>query len=285
MDRFFALQTLISIVDEGGFAAAAKKLGVSPPVITRTIAALEGTLKTELLRRTTRSVVLTDAGAHYVAHIRGILADLAEADIGIQGKDAAYSGALRIACASLLGEQIVAPALASFAKRHITVTPELALLDRLIHVENEGFDASVSLDAAQDGAGVLASIPVALVASPAYLAAKGRPRSPGDLSLHQGLMFEGDDSWAMRDGAIISPISRGSSNRFEILKGWCVAGLGIAVLPGFLVEQEIGRNDLSVLLDGFEPKPFRLAIDVHPKSWIGQAFRSHLAKHLRQLRL
>lgn len=285
MDRIFALRSLLSIVDEGGFAAAAKRLGVSPPAITRSIAALEASLKTELLQRTTRSFALTEAGTRYITRIRSVLSELEQADTLLQGKEPTPSGSLRVACASVLGETFVAPALASFARAQAAVIPELILLDRPVLLENEGFDLAISLSRDTGDRPALARIPVALVASPAYLATKGRPRAPNDLLHHQALMMGGETAWFLRDGSVISPLCHGSSNRFEVLKTWCIAGLGIAVLPAFVIEKEISRNDLTVLLDGFEPKPFAVAVDTHPKSRVGDTFWPHLTQHIKQLRL
>jgi DNA-binding transcriptional LysR family regulator len=284
MDRFFALQSVVAVVDEGGFAAAAKKLGVSPPVITRNIAELEAELKTRLLHRTTRSFRLTENGERYVAHIRRVLADLAEADAGLSGRLGARFETIRVAADSMIGQSMIAPALAAFSAAYPALRAELNLLDRRADLASEGYDIAISLES--DGSeDPVARIPVVMAASPAYCAKKGRPKSPQDLPLHDGLLVSGRTAWFMRDGSAVSPKLRGCSNRLEVLKSWCLAGMGIAVLPGFLVQGEIDQNELVILLDGFEPKPLAITAVVQPRSSAGLAFRDHLKAIFTQLRL
>jgi DNA-binding transcriptional LysR family regulator len=283
MDRIFALQSLVYVIDEGGFAAAAKKLGVSPPVITRNIAELEAELRTRLLHRTTRSFKLTDDGVGYISRIRAVLADLADADAALAGRSQASFDTIRAAADSMTGQFIVAPAMSTFSTAHPALKAELILLDRRADLASEGHDIIISSRNGLSGT-PLAQIPVVMIASPAYCAVRGRPKSPHDLPHHDGLFPSGKTSWIMRDGGEILPRIRGSSNRSDILKAWCLAGLGIAVLPGFLVQREIDRNELIVLLDGFEPKPLTVIAEAQPRSNAGRAFLSHLKNHLRQLR-
>lgn len=285
MDRFFSLEALISVIDEGGFAAAAKKLAVSPPVITRAIASLENELKTKLMQRTTRSFSLTEAGQAYLSRVRGVLSDLSDADLSLHGQSRLSAESLRIAAASSLGPSIVAPALAAFLNAHPKVTAELSLLDRPVHLANEGYDIVISIKMPDAQIPPMAQIPVVLTASPGYCAVKGRPRSPEDLTSHDGLTLQGEDAWALRDGTVISPKARGTSNRYEVIRALCLANLGIAIIPAFLIARDLRQGDLVALLDGFEPKPMALTMDINAKSAAGAEFRKHLSAFVRQLGL
>jgi DNA-binding transcriptional LysR family regulator len=286
MDRFSALQTLVSVVDRGGFSAAADALGLSPPVVTRQIAALEAELGTRLLARSTRTVALTEAGGRYLAKVRGILAALAAADHALQGKQAESFQRLRLAAPSAVGVSLVAPALAAFMEGQRGLCPQLDVLDRPVNAADEGYDMVFSLGPANDDREPLAQIPVGLIAAPAYCALHGRPRSPEDLGAHQGLLLAGKTGWHLRGGVNIVPLHRFTSNRWEVLKELCIAAKGIALLPLHLVQRETAVQELTQILDGFEPKPYGLYADCpqgRDASPAGEAFVKLLSQRLRRM--
>jgi DNA-binding transcriptional LysR family regulator len=286
MDRFAALQALVTVIDEGGFAAAANKLGLSPPVVTRQIAALEAELRTRLITRTTRSMALTEAGVRYGERARAILHDLKDANAAARGDAVSGFGTLRIAAVASVGRAIIVPALANFLSDHPTATAEFDVLDRPVDAAREGYDLVLSLVKQAHPQDVLAQVPVGMVAAPAYCARNGRPKAPDDLGGHVGLMLADDPTWHLRDGRDVRPKSRLTVNQIELLQPLCLAGLGIAVVPLYLITDTIARNELLLLLDGFEPKPYKLVWQGHgrrPLGSAGVAFLRYLSTAVRGL--
>jgi DNA-binding transcriptional LysR family regulator len=284
MDRILALRTLIAVVDHGGFAAAAKALGLSPPAVTRQVAALEAELKTQLMVRSTRSLAMTDAGAGYIADVRQILADLQQADDRLHGQSLPSFTRLRVATHSSVAP-LVSPAFARFLVGFPHIMGELHLLDRPVDGAHEGYDAVISLEQPGAAQTPLARLEAALVAAPAYCARHGRPKAPDELGAHQGLLKAGEEAWKLRNGEAVSLKMRATSNLFSSLREFCLAGLGIAVMPHFLVQRDIAAGNLIQLLDGFEPKPYELLLategsDVRHDA--GQTFAKYLEAEIKR---
>ncbi|HSY55473.1 MAG TPA: LysR family transcriptional regulator, partial [Bradyrhizobium sp.] len=140
MDRIDAMQAFIAVADLGGFAPAARKLGLSPSGVTRVIAALEEHLGARLLQRTTRSVALTDAGARYLERVRRILADVEEAEASIKDERTRPSGRLVVSAPVGFGRLHVSPVMSEYLKRYAEVSGELRLADRMINLVEDGVD-------------------------------------------------------------------------------------------------------------------------------------------------
>src|ERR1700761_5624073 len=124
MDRIEAMQTFVAVADLRGFAPAARKLGLSPPAVTRLIAALEERLRARLLQRTTRSVALTDAGARYLERARRIVTDVEEAELAAEGERSRPSGRLVVSAPVGFGRRHVSPMMSAYLKRHGGVSAE-----------------------------------------------------------------------------------------------------------------------------------------------------------------
>ena len=288
MEQFSALRLLVSVVDDGGFTAAANKLGLSTSVVSRRIAALEVELGVALLKRTTRTVELTQAGSTYLTHIRPLLTELHEANIALRNPNSGTGGRFRVAAPSGIGLSLIAPAIADFMAANPTIIAHLDLLDRRIDAFEEDYDLVLQLDEELGTAGVLAQIEMGLFASPGYCALHNRPHGPSDLPLHRGLFLSSQHTWELRGGSEFQPKQQFTANRLEALKSLCVGGQGIALLPMFLVRAEIERGELLQLLDGFEPKPLNLfAITPQQKRETAatKAFRLFLDARFKRLRL
>lgn len=188
MDRFQELQTLLAVAEVGGFSAAARKLGLSPPAVTRIIAGLEARLGTTMFTRTTRQVRLTEAGARLVEDARRILGDLQEAEESATGLHAAPRGRLTITAPVLFGQRYVAPIIAEFLDQYPEVEARLLFLDRVVNIMEEGIDIAIRIADLPDS-GLLArkvgAVRVQVAAAPAYLARHGVPVRPEDLSAHR----------------------------------------------------------------------------------------------------
>ncbi|MFP5393422.1 MAG: LysR family transcriptional regulator, partial [Gammaproteobacteria bacterium] len=134
MDRLQFMEVFLAVADTGGFAAAARRVGISPPAITRAVAALEEHLGVRLLTRTTRVVRLTEAGARYAEDVRRILADVEEAQAAAAGVNAAPRGRLSVTAPQLFGRMFVTPIIVDFLQAHEHVEVSALLLDRVVNL-------------------------------------------------------------------------------------------------------------------------------------------------------
>lgn len=289
MEQFSALQLFISVVDTGGFSAAAQALGTSTSAVSRQIAALEAELGTRLLKRSTRRVELTDAGATYLKRVRSLLTELQETNRSLKNPNSTAAGRFRIVTSTAIGLSLIVPAIADFMAANPGVAIHLDLLDRIIDPQEEDYDLVLQLGDIPEAAGrMLAQIEAGLFSSPAYLAHHGRPHGPADLGNHRALYLAGQQSWNLRGNFDERPKMQFCSNRLEALKALCLAGQGIALLPLFLVRTEFERGDLVQLLDGFEPKPSCVFIAKSPlrsETMASRLFQNFLEARFRRLRL
>lgn len=190
MDRLLSMRVFERVVNEGGFAAAARALDMSPPVVTRLVADLEEHLGTRLLQRSTRRLSLTDAGQQYLSRVRNILQDIDEADAVAHSQTTELAGLLRLHAPPVLASYVIAPLLAEFRKRHpkILIDLEVASLheppiedfDITLLGTDDSFDGDVVARKVVESEGIL-------VASPTYLQRRGRPQRPEDLVQHDCL--------------------------------------------------------------------------------------------------
>lgn len=190
MDRLLSMRVFERVVNEGGFAAAARALDMSPPVVTRLVADLEEHLSTRLLQRSTRRLSLTDAGQQYLSRVRNILQDIDEADAVAHSQTTELAGLLRLHAPPVLASYVIAPLLAEFRKRHpkILIDLEVASLheppiedfDITLLGTDDSFDGDVVARKVVESEGIL-------VASPTYLQRRGRPQRPEDLVQHDCL--------------------------------------------------------------------------------------------------
>ncbi|MBL8388005.1 MAG: LysR family transcriptional regulator [Hydrogenophaga sp.] len=195
MDRLSSMRVFVRVVDEGGFAAAARSLDMSPAVVTRLIADLEDHLGTRLLQRTTRRQSLTDAGEAYLERVRHILLDLDEAHALVSSHTHQLSGTLRVLAPPVLATHVIAPIVAGFLQRY----PQIRLdLEVASHREPPIEEYDITLLGADEGfnadlvARKVISTEAFLVASPAYLARRGAPRAPEELLQHDCLRIKPD---------------------------------------------------------------------------------------------
>lgn len=193
MDRLQSMKVFQRVADEGGFAAAARALDMSPPVVTRLVADLEQHLGTRLLQRSTRKLSLTEAGQSYLHRIRSILQDIEEADATAAADTRGLTGLLRVRAQPVLATYVIAPLLAEFRLRYpgiridldVDTSPDSAFeeYDLTLLGTGGGFDADVVARKVVDSEAVL-------VAAPAYLQRRGLPQSPQDLAAHDCLRLK-----------------------------------------------------------------------------------------------
>ncbi len=187
MDRFHAMSVYVAVAEEQSFAAGARRLGLSPPAVTRAIAALERRVGVKLLTRTTRHVRATDAGLRYLENARRILAEADEADETAAGVNAAPRGTLAVTAPVLFGRMFVTPGIVDFLQRYPDMSVSATFLDRVVNLLEEGLDVGVRIGELPDStmrAVTVGHVHRVVCASPDYLKAHGVPRTPRDLAAH-----------------------------------------------------------------------------------------------------
>ncbi len=274
MDRLDAMQAFVTVADLQGFAPAARKLGLSPSAVTRLIAALEDRLGARLLQRTTRSVALTDAGARYLERARRILADVEEAEGAAEGERTTPRGRLVISAPVGFGRLHVSPVVTAYLQRHREVSCDLRLSDRMVNLVEEGVDAAVRIGHLPDSTLVarhVGEMRRIVVASKAYLKARGEPKTPRDLASHDTIQFGAaavPSEWRFVDGAqeirvVTTP--RFSTNSADAAIQYAEQGGGLTRVLAYQAADAIRRGALKVVLQEFEQPPLPIHI-VYPTS-------------------
>jgi DNA-binding transcriptional LysR family regulator len=274
MDRIDAMQAFLAVADLEGFAPAARKLGLSPPAVTRLVAALEEHLGARLLQRTTRSVALTDAGARYLARVRRILADVEEAEASIKDERTRPSGRLVVSAPIGFGRLHVSPVLSEYLKRYGEVSGELRLSDRMVNLVEDGVDLAVRIGHLADSSLVarhVGEVRRIVVASPGYLKAHGDPKTPEAIASHQTIQFgatlASPDLRFVRDGKEIriAPTPRLVTNSADAAIQYAIAGGGLTRVLAYQAADAIRRGRLKIVLAKFEQPPLPIHV-VYPTS-------------------
>ncbi|NJD25528.1 MAG: LysR family transcriptional regulator [Betaproteobacteria bacterium] len=188
MDRFHLMSVFVAVAEEGGFAAAARRLRMSPPAVTRAVAYLEGHLGVRLLTRTTRSVRLTDAGTRYFEDARRILHEADEADEAAAGINAAPRGHLAVTAPVMFGRIYVMPIVTAYQEAYSETTVSALFVDRVVNLADEGFDVGIRIGNLPDSslrAIRVGQVRLVVCGSPQYLKKHGSPKSPDDLANHR----------------------------------------------------------------------------------------------------
>jgi DNA-binding transcriptional LysR family regulator len=278
MSRFDGLESFASVVDLGGFNAAARHLGVSAAHVSRQVAALEKKLGARLLERTTRSVRLTEAGQ--LAHARArLLLDQAEELVDeIGDQQSGLNGFMRIAAGGAFGEQVIAPAIVRFVEAHPTLRVELIISDRRMDLVTEGVDLAVRLGALDDTALIARKLTdrrMVLCAAPGYLENHSELRSVDDLAQHSVLESPGIPWRLMTPGGVrtISPPARFASNNIPTLVDAALRGLGLAWLAETHVREHLAAKRLVEILPESRVEPATV--------WLVYPTRQYLPRRVR----
>jgi len=259
MDRMTSMTTFVKVVEAGGFAAAGRKLGMSPSTVTGHVQALEERLGVRLLNRSTRRLSLTEVGKAYFDRTLHILADLDEVDSMAQALQSTPRGQLRLN-ASVSVPPLLAPVIAEFTALHPDVTLSLAMSDRMVDLVDEGFDLAIRLVPIPDSSLIvrrIGSYRLLVCGAPDYLARRGIPRAPVELAGHNCLSFS-QSPWSSEwrfngpDGEVSIQVTGNlETNSANALRLAAVHGQGLAMMPSFLVVDEIKSGRLVPLLTEF----------------------------------
>lgn len=252
LDRVTGMQVFVRVAALGSLSAAARALRMSQTMVTKHIGAIEERLGVKLIHRTTRRLTLTEAGRRYLDAVERILAELEEAEAVASADRLEARGTLRVNAPLSFGMREIAPLLPDFAKASPAVTIHLGLNDRVVDMIEEGWDLAIRIGNLAETTMVarkLAPCRTALCAAPAYLAAKGTPRTVADLKNHNCLGYTlsrsvGSDRWSFGpDGAVTVPIS----GNLRVNNGDVLVAAAVAT---FLVNSEIrARRLVSIMLD------------------------------------
>lgn len=286
------MQFFSTLMRCGSLAAAARELQVSPPAVSKRLAALEARLGVTLLNRTTRRLALTHEGEAYLASARRILGEIDELERELQGARSEPAGLLRVNATLGFGRMHVAPAIASFARAHPKVDVQLQLSVNPPPLSEDSFDVCVRFGEPPDArvvARLLAANRRLLCASPAYLQRQGTPRTPHELAAHSIIAIrQGDEAygvWRLRSGKRVETVrvrGRLSTNDGEIAVNWALGGHGIVLRAEWDIARYLRSGRLKQVLESWQAPPADIHA-VYPVRHQGtarvRAFVDHLATH------
>jgi DNA-binding transcriptional LysR family regulator len=260
MDLLDSMKVYVLAVEKGSLSAAAAECGISSTMAGNHLRMLEKRLGMRLLNRTTRRQALTAFGEDYYARCKEILRLVAETDEQARSLQLAPAGRLRITAPVTFGAEALTPALSGYLERYPEVSVDLALSDRVADLMDEGFEAAIRVGELPDSqlvARPLAPYRLMICASPAYLARKGTPRTPDELSSHDCLSFTPASMthWRFQapDGPYRVPVSgRMRVNQGQALRVAALHGLGIVLQPAILLEADVQAGRLVRLLPEHE---------------------------------
>ncbi len=287
-----AVRIFLAVVDHGGFREAATQLHQPKSTVSRRVADLEAVLGQQLLRRTTRTVSLTEVGDGFYRQASQALGALGDAVRALHEAEATPRGVLKVTAPPTFAELFMGGLLTGFANAYPDVRLLLDLNDRRVDLVAEGFDVALRAGVLPDSslkARLLGSSPTLCFASPAYLERKGRPRTPDELAAHDVLAFGIDErqvKWPFvvkKDKRLVALKPRVTLNSYVLLRQLAEGGLGIARIPAGLASESVERGLLLEVLDGFGPPPQPMHAVFPPSQHLSpkvRAFVDYLSEHL-----
>ena len=276
------MTTFITVVDNGSFSAAADRLGLSRAQVSKSVMQLETHLGTRLLNRTTRRISLTATGRAYYDRSRTILQDVDELEEITREHSIQPRGVLTVAVPTSFGLLHLSPLIPRYIERYPEVQVSLSLADRFIDLVAEGFDLALRIAELEDSSLVarrIAPCRRVLCAAPAYLEKFGTPAVPQDLAIHRCLVYSNElkpDTWTLQGpGGIESVRVNGPvcADNGDVLRIAALAGLGVTLLPTFIVGPDLSSGRLQTVLDDFCPPDIAINA-VYPS-------RRHLSARVR----
>lgn len=271
---FEAWAAFVAVAEQGSLAAAAREMGVSVPTISRAVARLEARLGGSLFHRTSRRLSLSQFGADALPEAQALLGAAQELEARLTEASATPAGRVRFAAPMEFGRALVAPLLPEFLAAHPAISIDLHLDDARIDLVAEGHDLLLRIGLLADSSLIarrLCTVARHLVAAPAYLAAHGAPQHPADLARHRALLYthmRPPDLWRLNgpDNTewSVTLTSTLAANSGGALIPAAVAGAGIALLPDFLIWEELRAGTLVPLLPGWTTPPLALHLVTPP---------------------
>jgi DNA-binding transcriptional LysR family regulator len=274
MDRIDAMEAFVTVADLGGFAPAARKLGLSPSGLTRLIAALEERLGARLLQRTTRKVALTDAGTRYLVRVRRILADVEEAEGAAEGEQTRPGGLLVVSAPLGFGRLHVSPVVTAYLQRYPEVSCDLRLSDRMINLVEDGVDLAIRIGHLPDSTLVarhVGEMRRIVVASKDYLKRRGEPKTPQDIASHDTVQFGAMTAsldWRFEEAGReirIAGTPRLATNSSDAAIQYAEQGGGLTRVMAYQAAESLKAGRLKIVLAKYEQPPLPIHV-VYPTS-------------------
>ncbi|MGY2224150.1 LysR family transcriptional regulator [Pseudomonas gingeri] len=269
MDRFQEMQAFVAVAQEQGFSAAARRLNLSAPSVTRAVAALEKRIGAQLLIRTTRNVHLTEPGLRYLEDCRRILGEMEEAEASAAASHAQPSGQLTVTAPVLFGELYVTPVMVRYLDQYPAVDINALLVDRVVRIVEDGIDVAIRIGELPDSghhAVRVGQVRRVVCASPAYLARHGRPAHPDELRQARIVMTSAASqvrTWQFVDGD--KPLSIRLEPRLAVtanqaaIRAACL-GAGLTRVLSYQVADKLACGELEVVLAAFELPPLPIHV-------------------------
>jgi DNA-binding transcriptional LysR family regulator len=256
------LATFVKVADKLSVSGAAQDLGISKGVVSKRVAQLEQALNATLFSRSTRHIALTPAGEAYLGYARQALHTLTGADERLRDLRQELSGPIRITAPSSWGQKVLASLIPEFLERHPAIEIELLLNDRMMDIAVERIDIALRMTATATPD--LVVTPVArldwvICAAPRYLASAGTPAAPTDLLRHACMSYwreTSDDAWQLVQGQQVQAVrvhSRYHANNADAVACAALAGLGVALLPVYVCEDDLAAGRLLRVLQDWTP--------------------------------
>ncbi len=259
------LRSFVAVIESGSFVRAAEQLDASTAAISRRIAALEQALGSQLINRTTRRIDITEAGRRFYDDVINIIQLLGEAEERVRVGREAATGLMRVAAPLSFGIERIAAVLPEFMRRHPDLKVQLLLEDRYTDLHSEAIDIAVRIGGTLRDSSLIAtrigSISRIFCAAPDYLDRNGEPTTPEDLKkhccLHYSLLSVRDEfGFLFKDaGETVDIKSSLSANNAEALKQCAIKGMGITLLPRFVVEDALSDGKLRQVMATYTPTP------------------------------
>lgn len=261
MDRMAAMEAFVRVVDAGSFSAAARRLNVGQPAISKTVAQLENRLGVKLLIRSTRGLTPTEAGLHFYERARRSIDEADEAELAARGAGVGLTGKLRV-CAPVTFARIhLMPRLPELLERHPELEIEVVLDDRSVDLVHEGIDVGLRMGRLEDSmltVRKLTSGEAAVIGTHAYFERHGHPTAPGDLLSHQAIIYAqqvGGGVWSFRQGDTelsVTVHGRLSVTAAEGVRAAVLADAGIAIASRWMFAPELQSGVVKTVLDDWE---------------------------------
>lgn len=268
MDQIAAIRMFVRVVESGSFSAVARAAGIGQPAVSKQVTALEAHLGAQLLRRTSRSLSLTEAGQDFYESATRLIDDLDAAVSRVGYGQSTPSGLVRVTVAPVFGRLYLVPRLWDFFARYPDIVVETVVTDRVVNLVEEGVDLAIHNGELKDStllARKLGTTPVITVATPSYLEKHGEPRSPSALEGHQCVVYSPQGAprvWRFKGksgGIEYQPKGSFRTNDADEIRAAVLAGLGLAHAPGWLFAHELESGAVRLVLREYEPEPLSIS--------------------------
>jgi DNA-binding transcriptional LysR family regulator len=269
MDRLEAMSVLVAVAEAGSLSAASRRLGTPLATVSRKISELEEHLETRLLNRSSRRMTLTDPGRSYVAACKRIIDQVDEAEREATGEYRMPKGRLAVTAPLVFGRRHVLPVATEFLQTYPDIDLRLVLTDHVLDLLEGNLDLAIRIGILPDSSLVatrVGSTRHVVCASPGYLAARGRPRKPDDLTGHDCITFEGlgsQQGWAFGSGKGIRTVpvrARLAVTTAEAAIDAAIAGAGVTRVLSYMIEDARRAGRLQIVLEAFEPPPWPIQL-------------------------